>query len=204
VSTRCLVADDHPALLSAVADYLATENVTLVATASDGLQAVALAERERPDVAVVDFRMPRLAGIELLTRLREVSPATRVVVYTAEADEALVRGALGAGAAGVLLKESPLADLGRALAAASAGSTYLDPAVSGFGVGREERAPVLTARECEVLSLLSRGLTHDEIGAELSISAETVRTHVRKASTRLGASTRTQAVATALRLGLIA
>jgi DNA-binding NarL/FixJ family response regulator len=203
VSTRCLVADDHPALLSAVVDYLESEDVTLVATAADGLQAVALAEREQPDVAVVDFRMPRLAGIELLTRLRDVAPNTRVVVYTAEADETLVRGAIGAGAAGVLLKESPLADLGRALAAASAGSTYLDPAVAGFGVGRASEEPVLTTRERQVLVLLAEGLTHEQIGARLSISAETVRTHVRKASDRLGAATRTQAVATALRLGLI-
>lgn len=203
MSTRCLVADDHPALLSAVVDYLEGENVTLVATAADGLQAVELAEREQPDVAVVDFRMPRLAGVELLTRLRDVAPNTRVVVYTAEADETLVRGAIGAGAAGVLLKESPLADLGRALAAASAGSTYLDPAVTGFGVGRASEGPVLTTRERQVLVLLAEGLTHEEIGARLSISAETVRTHVRKASDRLGAATRTQAVATALRLGLI-
>jgi DNA-binding NarL/FixJ family response regulator len=203
VSVRCLLADDHPALLGAVADYLRGEDVTLVATAADGVQAVALAEQEQPDVAVVDFRMPRLAGIELLTRLREVAPNARIVVYTAEADETLVRGALGAGAAGVLLKESPLADLGRALAAASAGSTYLDPAVAGFGVGRADAGPVLTTREREVLSLLSEGLTHEEIGARLSISGETVRTHVRKASERLGAATRTQAVAIALRLGLI-
>lgn len=203
MSTRCLVADDHPALLSAVVDYLEAEDVTLVATAADGLQAVALAEREQPDVAVVDFRMPRLAGLELLARLRDVAPTMRVVVYTAEADENLVRGAIGAGASGVLLKESPLADLSRALAAASAGSTYLDPAVAGFGVGRATENPVLTTREREVLTLLAEGLTHEEIGARLSISAETVRTHVRKASDRLGAATRTQAVATALRLGLI-
>lgn len=203
MSTRCLVADDHPALLSAVADYLETEEITLVATAADGLQAVALAEREQPDVAVVDFRMPRLAGLELLTRLRDVAPSTRVIVYTAEADEALVRSALSAGASGVLLKESPITDLGRALAAVAAGSTYVDSAVAGFGVGRAPESPALTTREREVLTLLAEGLTHEEIGGRLSISAETVRTHVRKASDRLGAATRTQAVATALRRGLI-
>ena len=203
MSARCLLADDHPALLRAVADYLLDEDVTLVATAADGVQAVVLAEREQPDVAVVDFRMPRLAGVELLSQLRDVAPNTRVVVYTAEADEQLVRDALAAGAAGVLLKESPLADLGRALAAVSAGSTYLDPAVAGFGVGRPAEQPALTVREREVLSLLAEGLTHEEIGDRLTISAETVRTHVRKASARLGASTRTQAVATALRMGLI-
>jgi DNA-binding NarL/FixJ family response regulator len=203
VSMRCLLADDHPALLSAVADYLRGEDVTLVGTAADGLQAVELAAREQPDVAVVDFRMPRLAGVELLARLREVAPGARVVVYTAEADETLVRGALEAGAAGVLLKESPLADLSRALAAALSGSTYLDPAVAAFGAGHPAAGPALTRREREVLSLLAEGLTHEEIGARLSISAETVRTHVRKATDRLGAANRTQAVAIALRQGLI-
>jgi DNA-binding NarL/FixJ family response regulator len=203
MSLRCLLADDHPALLRAVANFLEEQDVTLVATAADGLQAVALAEREQPDVAVVDFRMPRLAGLELLAELREAAPGVRVVVYTAEADEELVRGALDAGAAGVLLKESPLADLVRALDAAAAGSTYLDPAVAGFGARGPEQPPALTVREREVLSLLAEGLTHDEIGERLSISGETVRTHVRKASDRLGAATRTQAVAMALRLGLI-
>jgi DNA-binding NarL/FixJ family response regulator len=203
MSIRCLLADDHPALLTAVAGYLRGEGVALVGTAADGLQAVALAEQEQPDVAVVDFRMPRLAGLELLARLREVAPSARVLVYTAEADEMLVRGALGAGAAGVVLKESPLADLARALAVAASGSTYLDPAVAGVGGGPSTPGPALTRREREVLSLLAEGLTHDEIGARLSISAETVRTHVRKASERLGATNRTQAVAMALRQGLI-
>ena len=199
---RCLLADDHPALLRAVGNFLEEENVSLVATAADGLQAVALAEREQPDVAVVDFRMPRLAGLELLARLREVAPDVRVIVYTAEADEDLVRGALDAGASGVLLKESPLADLVRALAAVAAGSTYLDPAVAAFGAASDQ-VPALTVREREVLALLAEGLTHEQIGRKLAISGETVRTHVRKASERLGAATRTQAVATALRLGLI-
>jgi DNA-binding NarL/FixJ family response regulator len=203
MSIRCLLADDHPALLNAVADYLRGEGVTVVGTAADGLQAIALAEQEQPEVAVVDFRMPRLAGLELLTRLREVAANARVVVYTAEADEALVREALKAGAAGVLLKESPLADLGRALAVTTSGATYLDPAIAGVGGGPPTAGPALTRREREVLSLLAEGLTHEQIGTRLSISAETVRTHVRKASERLGATNRTQAVAMALRLGLI-
>jgi DNA-binding NarL/FixJ family response regulator len=204
VSTRCLLADDHPALLAAVAAYLESEDVQLVATAADGFQAVTLAEREQPDVAIVDFRMPRLGGVELLERLRTVAPKTRVIVYTAEADEPLVRGTIAAGGAGVLLKESPLADLGRAVATAMAGSTYLDPAVATYGFRRSAGAPVLTERERSVLTLLAEGLTHEEIGSRLEISPETVRTHVRKACDRLGAATRTQAVATALRLGLIA
>jgi DNA-binding NarL/FixJ family response regulator len=203
VNARCLVADDHPALLQAVSEFLEAAGFELVASAPDGVRAVALACETTPDVAVVDFRMPGLAGVELVTQLRNVAPETRIVVYTAEADETVVRGALGAGAAAILLKEAPLADLTRAIAAALDGSTYLDPALAGYAVNADLRRPLLTERESEVLALLAEGLTHEQIGARLSISAETVRTHVRKACDRLGASTRTQAVATALRLGLM-
>jgi DNA-binding NarL/FixJ family response regulator len=203
VSARCLIADDHPALLQAVSEFLEASGFELVASAPDGVRAVALAHETKPDAAVIDFRMPRLAGIELIAQLREATPDTRIVVYTAEADEAVVRGALGAGASAILLKESPLADLTRALEAVLAGSTYLDPALAGFAVGAEARKPMLTERESQVLVLLAEGLSHEEIGARLSISAETVRTHVRKACDRLGASTRTQAVAKALRMGLM-
>lgn len=200
---RCLVADDHPALLQAVSEFLQAAGYELVGSAPDGARAVALARQTGPEVAVVDFRMPRVAGVELVVQLLEAAPDMRIVVYTADADEAVVRGALGAGAAAILLKESPLPDLTRALEAVLEGSTYLDPALASFAVNRDTGRPMLTQRESEVLALLAEGLTHEEIGARLSISPETVRTHVRKACHRLGAATRTQAVATALRLGLM-
>jgi DNA-binding NarL/FixJ family response regulator len=203
VSVRCLVADDHPALVQAVVDYLRAAGIDVVATAADGDHAVTLASETRPDVALVDFRMPRLAGIELLEQLRDASPDTRLVVYTADADEVVVRGALGAGANGIVLKEAPLADLLRALTSVVEGSTYVDPALAALGIGAPS-TPRLTEREGAVLALLAEGLSHDEIGSRLSISGETVRTHVRKACDRLGATTRTEAVAKALRLGLIA
>jgi len=204
MSASCLVADDHPALLQAVCDFLGANDVVVVGTAPDGERAVALAAETRPDIALVDFRMPRLAGVELIARLRDTSPETKIVVYTADADEALVRTSLGAGASAVLLKESPLDDLVRAIETAAAGATYVDPALATFGLDEAIGTPVLTDRECSVLTLLAAGMSHDAIGAELSISGETVRTHVRKASARLGATTRTEAVAKALRLGLIA
>jgi DNA-binding NarL/FixJ family response regulator len=204
MSVRCLVADDHPALLQAVCDYLEAKGLTVVGTAPDGERAVALATETQPDVALVDFRMPRMSGIELIGRLLDTSPDTEIVVYTADADEALARSALGAGASAVLLKESPLDDLVRAIETATAGATYVDPALVHFGLDTASGTPVLTERECSVLTLLAEGMSHDEIGSELSISAETVRTHVRKASKRLGAATRTETVAKALRLGLIA
>jgi DNA-binding NarL/FixJ family response regulator len=203
VRARCLVADDHPALLQAVSEFLEAAGFELVGSASDGERAVALARETRPDAAVVDFRMPRLGGVDLVARLREAAPETRIVVYTGDADDGVVRGALGAGASAILLKEAPLPDLIRALDAVLADSTYLDPALAGFAVNADTPRPVLTERETDVLALIAEGLSHEQIGARLSISPETVRTHVRKACARLNATTRTQAVATALRLGLI-
>lgn len=196
----CLVADDHPALATAVCDYLAESGYLTVGPASDGPRAVALAADRRPDVAVVDWRMPKLSGAALVAELRTSSPATALVVYTAEADAEIARTALAAGAAALVLKEAPLADLTRALDAVENGRSYVDAGVMRI-LGP---ATALTARELEVLALIADGLSHDEIGARLGIGGETVRTHMKKACNRLGASTRTQAVAAALRLGLIA
>jgi DNA-binding NarL/FixJ family response regulator len=196
---RCMIADDHPALTSAVSSYLSENGFEVVGSASDGRRAVALITAEKPDLALVDYRMPRLSGADLVRALREASPETRIVVYTADGDERLAREVLDAGAIALVLKEAPLADLVRALEAALNGSSYLDPALAkNPAPGRK-----LTQRELDVLGLLAEGLQHEEIGRRLGISSETVRTHLRKASDRLGASTRTQAVATALRLGLI-
>jgi len=196
---RCLVADDHPALVAAVSAYLAENRFEILGPAHDGRQAVSLASELQPDVALIDFRMPRLSGIALVREFLAASPGTRVAVYTADADDRMAGDVLAAGAVAVVLKEAPLADLVRALECILAGETYLDPALPRAGA----RGRKLTPRELDVLGLLAEGLQHEEIGRRLGISSETVRTHLRKASTRLGASTRTQAVATALRRGLI-
>jgi DNA-binding NarL/FixJ family response regulator len=197
---RCLLADDHPALTVAVSTFLSENGFDVVGPVADGRRAVALAEQEQPELALVDFRMPRLSQVELVKALLEVSPGTRITVYTADADERIARDVLDAGAVGLVLKEAPLTDLIRALEAALAGNSYLDPALGKLN----KPSSVLTPRELDVLGLLAEGLQHEEIGRRLGISSETVRTHLRKASSRLGAATRTQAVATALRLGLIA
>ena len=196
---RCLIADDHPALTAAVSHYVADNGFEVVGPAPDGRRAVALAAEVQPELALVDYRMPRLAGLELIAALREASPETRICVYTADGDAQLARDVLAAGAAALVLKEAPLADLVRALEAVLAGGSYLDPALArGEAPGGK-----LTQRELDVLGLLAEGMQHEEIGNRLGISSETVRTHLRKACDRLGAATRTQAVATALRHGLI-
>ena len=201
---RCLLADDHPALVVALSDFLDKDGVEVVAVARDGAEAVALAAEHTPDVALVDYRMPKLAGAELVEQIRAEAPVTKVIVYTAEMGDGLARDAIGAGASGIVLKEAPLVDVLRALEAAMAGRTYVDPALAGMALLKPRNGgTVLTARERQVLELLAEGLSHEEIGGRLGISGETVRTHLQKASERLGAGTRTQAVATALRLGFI-
>jgi DNA-binding NarL/FixJ family response regulator len=196
---RCLIADDHPALTTAVSSYLADNGFEIVGPVPDGRRAVQLATETQPELALVDYRMPRLMGTELIVALREASPETRICVYTADGDDKLATEVLEAGAVALVLKEAPLADLVRALEAALAGRSYLDPALARSG----QPGSKLTPREVDVLGLLAQGLQHEEIGRRLGISSETVRTHLRKACDRLGASTRTQAVATALRQGLI-
>jgi DNA-binding NarL/FixJ family response regulator len=203
VSVRCLVADDHPALVAAVVDFLTELGYEVVGPVLDGASALELAHAERPELALVDYRMPRLAGAELIAGIKAASPETRVAVYTADADDRVVNDALEAGATALILKESPLADVARALESTLAGRAYLDPALARAALGVPRGRRDLTDRELAVLRLLAEGLSHEEIGNRLSIGSETVRTHSRKAADRLGASTRTQAVATALRLGLI-
>jgi DNA-binding NarL/FixJ family response regulator len=200
---RCLIADDHPALLTAVSSYLESNGFDLAGTAADGPAALELARSSKPDVALVDFRMPRLGGIELVKEIREAVPDTPILVYTADARESEVSELLAAGAHGVVLKEAPLVDLVRALNAVLDGRAYVDPAYAGLGLVGPVKRTELTKRETEVLHLLSEGLSYESIGKQLSISSETVRTHVRKACERLEAATSTQAVATALRQRLI-
>jgi DNA-binding NarL/FixJ family response regulator len=201
---RLVVADDHPALVAAVSSFLEACGFEVVGRATDGYAALLGVQEARPDVALVDYRMPRLEGRELLARLRDEAPETLVAVYTGAGDEQLVREAFEAGARAVVLKDAPLTDLARALKTIQEGERYLDPAlVRDTLVAPKADASGLTRREREVLSLLADGLSHQQIGKELSISAETVRTHVRKACERLDARTRTQAVAMALRRGLL-
>jgi len=204
-ASTVVVADDHPAMLESVAEILGRAGFEVVARAADGEQALAAIEAAKPSVAVVDVRMPRLTGIDVAKRAATSSPETVFVFYTAHGDRALLSEALDVGARGFVLKEAPLVDLVRAVERVAAGDAYVDPVLAGILVSGHvtDRLPALTQREREVLRLLADGLANEEIGRRLHISPETVRTHVRKAMTKLEADTRTQAVATALRQSII-
>ena len=202
----CVVADDHPAVLEAVAEFLAQGGIEVIARARDGEEALERIEQRKPQVALVDVRMPKLGGIELTRRALRSTPETSILLYTGYGDRALLTEALDVGVRGFVLKEAPMDDLLRAVEAVASGSTYVDPVLAGTLAASSigNKLPELTQRERDVLRLLADGLANEEIGKRLFISAETVRTHVRKAMDKLDADTRTQAVARALRDHLIA
>jgi DNA-binding NarL/FixJ family response regulator len=204
-SITAVVADDHPAMLTAVCDVLAEAGIDVIGRASNGQEALAKIEARKPAVALVDVRMPRMGGVELARAAARRAPETALVFYTAYGDRALVTEALDLGVRGFVLKEAPLQDLARAIEIVARGGTYVDPVLGGVLANAQvtDRLPSLTQREREVLRLLADGHSNEEIGKRLFISAETVRTHVRKAMDKLEADTRTQAVATALRQQLI-
>lgn len=190
---------------TAVCGFLERHGFSIVGSAADGRQAAAVIVAERPHVALVDLHMPYLSGIEVARAVAEQAPDTAFVFYTAFGDRAMLAEALEVGARGFVLKEAPLDDLRRAVERVAAGEAYVDPVLAGLLVGAQvaQQAPALTDRERSVLRLLADGRSNDAIAAELGISTETVRTHLRKAMTKLDADTRTQAVATALRHSLI-
>ena len=204
-AVTCVVADDHPAVLDAVSEFLSHRGITVVGRALDGVDALKQIEELTPAVALVDIRMPKLGGIELVRKAQLSSPRTALLLYTGFSDRALLTEALDAGAQGFVLKEAPLDDLLRAVMSVAAGGTYVDPVLAGTlavsFVGNE--AAQLTQGERDVLRLLAEGLANEEIGVRLHISPETVRKHIRKAMLKLDADTRTHAVAVALRERLI-
>jgi len=197
-----VIAEDHPPVLDALARVLAGSGVEVVGAARTGEEALALVRSRRPDVALLDVRLPGLSGVDALRRIRLVSPETRVALYTGYSDAPLLREGLAAGARGVVLKESPVDEIVRAVRAVAAGEVYVDAAASRL-LGGGDPESVLTPREREVLRLLAGGLDTEETARRLSISTHTLRTHIRNAMGKLGVRTRPQAVAEALRRRLI-
>ncbi|MBO3748520.1 response regulator transcription factor [Streptosporangiaceae bacterium NEAU-GS5] len=215
---RVVVADDQALVRAGVRMMLeasgraapgGTGEIEVVGEAADGAEAVRLAELHRPDVLVMDLRMPRVDGVEATRRILAGWPAARIVVLTTFSDDADVYAALRAGALGFLLKDDSPERMVEAVRQAAAGEPLLAPSVLRRVVGRALAAEVmampasLTEREVQVLTLVGVGLPNAEIGARLHIGVTTVKTHVAAVMDKLGLRNRTQAAVVAHRLGLV-
>jgi DNA-binding NarL/FixJ family response regulator len=203
---RVVVVDDHPVVRDGLRGMLDGQpDLTVVGEAGNGREAIAVVARERPDVVLMDLRMPQLDGVAAIARITADQPEVRVLVLTTyDEDHDIVR-AIEAGARGVLLKDAPREDLFRAIRSAARGEMVLAPAVTARMFGRmhapQEQTP--TERELEVLTLVARGLTNRAIGRELALSEATVKTHLVHLFNKLGVADRTAAVTVAYERSLI-
>jgi DNA-binding NarL/FixJ family response regulator len=228
---RVLVADDQALVREGLTTLLgAASELEPVAAARDGQEAVALCGEHRPDVVLMDLRMPNMDGVEATRQIRELYPDTEVVVLTTHADEASILDALSAGARGYLTKDAGIAEIARAVQAAAAHQTLLDPLVqqqliasaTGRGAAATRGSEAgglnpsthpgntppatlpdeLTPREAEVLALIAQGRSNREIAAELFVSEATVKTHINHLFSKIDARDRAQAVHYAYTHGL--
>jgi len=207
--TTVVLADDQRVVREGLATLLGLlPGIEVLGTASDGEEAVALVERLRPDVVLMDLRMPRCDGVAATRRLHEQGSPTHVVVLTTYADDRSVVEALRAGARGFLTKDAGAEEIERAIAAVVRGEAAIDPAVQHHLVdavaGRPELPDGLTPREAEVLTLIAEGLSNGEIAARLVVSEATVKSHINHLFAKTGARDRAQAVTYAYRHGLAA
>jgi DNA-binding NarL/FixJ family response regulator len=203
---KIVVADDHPVVRDGIRGMLAGQpDLEVVAEAADGLEAVAQAAKHRPDVILMDLRMPRMNGVQAITRILATQPDARVLVLTTFDADADITRAVEAGAVGVLLKDAPREQLVQAIRTATRGEPVLAAPVAARLMSELRKPPteVPSERELEVLALVARGLTNRAIGRQLSISEATVKTHLVHVFTKLGVTDRTAAVTAAVERGLI-
>ncbi|GLW32778.1 response regulator [Actinoplanes regularis] len=203
---RILLVDDHPVVRMGLRGMLDAEpDLTVIGEASDGAEGAEIALRERPDLVLMDLRMPGADGVEATGRILAGNLDIKVMVLTTyESDRDILR-AIEAGASGYLLKDASPAELADAVRAAARGETVLAPSVASTLVRqvRSPAPPALSARETEVLKLVAAGLTNAEIGKRLFISEATVKTHLLRVFNKLDVADRTAAVTTAMRHGLL-
>lgn len=205
------IADDHGIVRQGLRDYIALqEDMEVVGDAANGEQAVIRIQDHTPDVVLMDLVMPGMDGIEATRRVREMSPATRVIILTSFAEEEQVFEAIKAGASGYLMKDVKPEELAKAIRGVQAGEPMLHPEIARLmmrELQRDNEQPrlhdQLTEREMEVLRCIARGMSNKEIAAELVISEKTVKTHVSNVLQKLHLADRTQAAIYAMQRKLV-
>lgn len=209
---RVLIVDDHAVVRQGMRAFLAVlPDLTIVGEAADGGSAIARiralgATGELPDVVLTDLVMPGMDGIATIAAIRKEFPTVEVIAMTSFSEAERVHAALAAGAAGYVLKDAEADEVARAIRTAAAGELHLDPAVARKVTraltGATDGVASLSAREREVLVLVAKGLSNDDIAHELSISERTARTHVSNILLKIGVASRTQAALWAIREGV--
>jgi DNA-binding NarL/FixJ family response regulator len=209
-SIRIVVADDHPIVRAGIVGLLETaEGIEVVGEAADGAEAVALAESERPDLVLMDLRMPGVDGASATASIVAAGHGTRVLVLTTYETDDHILGAIEAGASGYLLKAAPQAEILAGIRAVAAGETVLAPSIAAKLVSRvradaaSAAVPALSPREREVLALVAAGRSNPEIARTLYLGEATVKTHLLHVFEKLGVNDRTRAVTRAMELGLL-
>lgn len=213
---RIILADDHAVVRQGTAELLRRESdLDVIAEAENGLKAVELAQSLKPDIVIMDIRMPELSGIDATKQILDTAPGVRILVLTAHEDDEYLFSLMQAGASGYLLKTAPVSELVRAIRQVHEGQSAIDPSIVHKLVERfSERkgdttdldeelqmSETLTARELEVLQLLARGLSNRTIADTLVISERTVQAHLTSIFSKMHVSSRLEAVMTAIRLG---
>lgn len=205
-TTKILIVDDHPIVRAGIRGMLETQaDFAVVAEAADGREAIALTRKFAPDVVLMDLRMPETDGVAAIAAIKEEQPSIHILVLTTYDTDADIVRAIDAGATGYLLKDAPRAELFRAVHATARGEAVLAPVVAERLMGKvrsgsDER---LSAREIDVLLLVARGATNQEVAQKLHISTATVKSHMMQIYSKLGVSDRTAAATTAIERGII-
>lgn len=200
---RVLSVDDHPLLREGIAALIGHQaDMQLVAEACNGREALEMFRTHRPDITLMDLQMPEMSGIDAMSSIRGDFPDARIIVLTTHAGDVQVSRALKAGARAYLLKESLRKELLETIRAVHAGQKRVSPQVAAE-IAEHAADDALTAREIDVLHLIAGGNANKEIAGQLSVSEETVKSHVRNILSKLGANDRTHAVAIGVKRGII-